>query len=106
MALDKLQKAFGIRAKFISMLAILGMVALVGLGYGAYTFSLNNSMKEADTKARIIDAYFTASRQYFMTVQRPLVNELVERDRFYPEIMSSFGIARRTQDLINAHHLF
>jgi len=105
MALDKLQKAFGIRAKFISMLAVLGGVALVGIGYGAYTFSINNSMKEADTKARIIDAYVKASRQYFTTVQSPLINELVERDRFYPEIMSGFGITRRTIDLINAEQL-
>jgi len=105
MALDKLQKAFGIRAKFISTLAILGALALIGIGYGAYFFSINNSMKEADTKARIIDAYVTASRKYFMTVQQPLINELVERDRFYPEIMSGFGITRRTVDLINAEQL-
>jgi len=105
MALNKLQKAFGIRAKFISMLAIFGGVALIGLGYGAYTFSINNSMKEADTKARIIDAYVKASRQYFMTVQQPLINVLVEKDRFYPEIMSAFGITRRTVDLINAEQL-
>jgi HAMP domain-containing protein len=105
MALDKLQKAFGIRAKFIFMLAVLGGVALVGIGYGAYTFSINNSMKEADTKARIIDAYVKATRHYFMAVQRPLINELVERDRFYPEIMSGFGITRRSVDLIDAEQL-
>jgi HAMP domain-containing protein len=105
MALAKLQKVLGIRAKFIIMLAALGVVALVGIGYGAYTFSVNNSMKEADTKARIIDAYVKASRQYFMAVQRPLVNELVEKDRFYPEIMSGFGITRRSVDLINAEEL-
>ncbi len=105
MAFAKLHKALGIRAKFITMLAVLGGVALVGIGYGAYTFSINNSMKEADTKAQIIDAYVKASRQYFMAVQRPLINELVEKDRFYPEIMSSFSITRRTMDLINAQEL-
>jgi len=105
MAFDKLQKSLGIRAKFISMLAVLGMVALVGIGYGAYQFSINNSMKEADTKARIIDAYIKATRQYFNTVQQPLINELVEKDRFYPEIMSGFAITRRTVDLISAEQL-
>lgn len=105
MALAKLHNVLGIRAKFIIMLAVLGGVALVGIGYGAYTFSIRNSMKEAETKARIIDAYVKASRQYFMTVQRPLINELVEKDRFYPEIMSGFGITRRTVDLINAEEL-
>ena len=105
MALANLQKTLGIRAKFITMLAALGVVALLGMGYGAYTFSLKNSMKEAETKARIIDAYIKASRAYFMAVQRPLISELVEKDRFYPEIMSGFGITRRTVDMIDAEQL-
>ena len=105
MAVAKLHKVLGIRAKFIIMLAVFGVVALVGIGYGAYTFSLNNSMKDAENKARIIDAYIKAGRSYFMAVQRPLINELVEKDRFYPEIMSGFGITRRTVDMINAEEL-
>lgn len=105
MALANLQKTLGIRAKFITMLAGLGVVALLGIGYGAYTFSLRNAMAEAETKARIIDAYIKASRAYFMGVQRPLIGELVEKDRFYPEIMSGFGITRRTVDMIDAEQL-
>jgi len=105
MAGKKFQKTLGIRAKFVIMLAVLGAVALVGFGYGAYTFSLQTSMKDADTKARIIDAYVKASRAYFMSVQRPLIKELVEKDRFYPEIQSGFGITRRTLDLIDAEEL-
>lgn len=105
MALANLHKTLGIRAKFIIMLAGLGVVGLLCMGYGAYTFSLRNSMQEAENKARIIDAYIKASRAYFMTVQRPLISELVEKDRFYPEIMSGFGITRRTVDMIDAVQL-
>ncbi|MBU0480241.1 MAG: DUF3365 domain-containing protein [Proteobacteria bacterium] len=105
MAVAKLHKALGIRAKFVIMMAILGLLALSGIGYFAYVYSMQNSLKDADTKARIIDAYVKASRAYFMAVQRPLIVELVERDRFYPELQSGFGITRRTIDMINAKEL-
>lgn len=81
-------------------MAFLGVVALVGIGYGAYTFSMQNSMKEADTKARMMEAYVKAGRAYFNKEQRPLVNALVEADRFYPELQSGFGITRRILDQV------
>ena len=96
----------GIRAKFIFMISILAILALVGIGYGAYTFSMQNSMREADTKARMMEAYVIAGRAYFMKEQRPLINALVERDRFYPELQSGFGITRKTLDLIKAEALY
>jgi HAMP domain-containing protein len=105
MAFKSLSKSLGIRAKFTLMLALLGAVALVGIGYGAYTFSKQNSMKEADTKARMMEAYVKAGRAYFMKDQRPLINALVERDRFYPELQSGFGITRRILDLVNVESL-
>ncbi|MDF1577927.1 MAG: DUF3365 domain-containing protein [Desulfurivibrionaceae bacterium] len=100
MALKNLRKTLGIRAKFIIMMAILGVIALVGIGYGAYTFSMQASMKEADTKARMMEAYVKAGRAYFMKEQRPLINALVEADRFYPELQSGFGITRRILDQV------
>ena len=106
MALKKLSKTLGIRAKFTFMLALLGALAMVGIGYGAYMFSVQNSMKEADTKARMMEAYVQAGRAYFMKDQRPLINALVERDRFYPELQSGFGITRRILDQINEESLY
>ena len=105
MALKNLTKTLGIRAKFVIMMSILGVVALVGIGYGAYTFSMKNSMVEADTKARMMEAYVKAGRSYFMKEQRPLVNALVEADRFYPELQSGFGITRRILDEVQATSL-
>lgn len=105
MALKNLRKSLGIRGKFITMMAALGVVALIGMGYGAYTFSMQNSMKEADTKAKMMEAYVKAGRAYFMKEQRPLVNALVESDRFYPELQSGFGITRRILDLVQAESL-
>jgi HAMP domain-containing protein len=87
------------------MMAFLGVVALVGIGYGAYIFSMQNSMKEADTKAKMMEAYVKAGRAYFMKEQRPLINALVEADRFYPELQSGFGITRRILDLVQAKSL-
>ena len=101
----KLTKAMGIKAKFVFMLAILGVVALGGIGYGAYTFSMQNSMREAATKAKMMEAYVIAGRAYFMKEQRPLINALVERDRFYPELQSGFGITRKTLDLVKSDAL-
>lgn len=95
----------GIRAKFVVMMAMLGVVALIGMGYGAYTFSMKTSLREADTKAQMMEAYVKAGRAYFMKEQRPLINALVERDRFYPELQSGFGITRKTLDLIKSDAL-
>jgi HAMP domain-containing protein len=105
MALKKLSKALGIRAKFTLMMALMGTIALVGIGYGAYEFSKQNSLKEADTKARMMEAYVRAGRGYFMKDQRPLINALVERDRFYPELQSGFGITRRILDRLSEEAL-
>ncbi len=106
MALKSLGTSFGIRFKFIFMMALLGVAALGGIGYGAYTFSMQNSMKEADTKAKMMEAYIKAGRSYFMKEQRPLVNALVEADRFYPELQSGFGITRRILDQVQGETLY
>lgn len=105
MALKNLRKSLGIRAKFITMMSALGVVALIGMGYGAYNFSLQNSMQEADTKAKMMEAYVKAGRAYFMKEQRPLINILVEADRFYPELQSGFGITRRILDQVQEKSL-
>jgi HAMP domain-containing protein len=105
MAFKSIRKILGIRAKFVTIMAILGVMALVGIGYGAYTFSMQNSMKEADTKAKMMEAYVKAGQAYFMKEQSPLVNALVEADRFYPELQSGFGITRRILDQVQEKSL-
>jgi HAMP domain-containing protein len=105
MAFKNLRKSLGIRAKFMIMMAILGVLALACMGYGAYDFSMQNAMNEADTKAKMMEAYVKAGRAYFMKEQRPLVNALVEADRFYPELQSGFGITRRILDQVQATSL-
>ncbi len=100
MALQKIRKKLGIRSKFVIMLGGFGLLALIAMGYGAYWFSLKRTMVEAETKANVIFSYIMAQRSYFNQYQRPLINALVEKDRFYPELMSQFGITRRTLDLV------
>ncbi len=100
MALKKIRRKMGIRSKFVVMLGAFGMIALIAMGYGAYWFSVKRTMSEAETKANVIFSYIMAQRSYFNQYQRPLINVLVEKDRFYPELMSQFGITRRTLDLV------
>jgi len=73
---------------------ILGAVAMLVVGIASYKFSVGNAMSEAKEKGQIIFNYITSSNSYFSEVQRPLIRELVEGDRFYPELMSTFAITR------------
>ncbi len=84
----------GIRARFIMVAGILGAVAMLVVGIASYKFSMGNAMAEAKEKGQIIFNYITSSNSYFNEVQRPLIRELVEGDRFYPELMSTFAITR------------
>jgi len=84
----------GIRARFMLIAGILGVVAMLVVGVASYKFSMGNAMSEAKDKGRIIFNYITSANTYFNEMQRPLIMELVEQDRFYPELMSTFAITR------------
>jgi hypothetical protein len=84
----------GIRARFVMVAGILAAVAMLVVGIASYRFSMGNAMAEAKEKGQIIFNYITSSNTYFNETQRPLIMELVEGDRFYPELMSTFAITR------------
>lgn len=84
----------GIRTRFVLIMGLLGALALGGIGVASYQFSVKSAMVEAKTKGDIIFSYILASDKFFTENQRPLLLELVEQDRFYPELMSSFNITR------------
>ena len=83
-----------IRVRFIVIIGILSLVASLALAYSSYQFSVKNAMTEAKTQGAIVFNMIDSSRMYFKKSQRPLVAELVEEDRFYPEIMSGFVMTR------------
>lgn len=84
----------GIRSRFVLIMGFLGALAVGVIGYASYQFSLNNSLVEAKSKGEIIFSYILAANKFFNENQRPLIMELVEKDRFYPELMSTFHITR------------
>ncbi len=94
------KSSMGIRAKFVFMLGTFGVVALIVLGWGSYSFSVQRSISEAKSKGELIFSYIKSSQNFFQESQRPLIMELVEKERFYPELMSGFAITRGTWDLI------
>jgi HAMP domain-containing protein len=89
----------GIRARFGLIIGIIGLIALATISTSSYWFSLKNAKIEAARKAEIIANYQQATRLNFLHNQRPLINELIEQDRFYPELMSGFALSRMINEL-------
>lgn len=88
-----------IRVRFIVVIGVLSLVASLALAYSSYKFSVKNAMADAKTQGAIVFNMIDSSRLYFKHSQRPLVAELVEEDRFYPEIMSGFVMTRGVWDI-------
>jgi hypothetical protein len=84
----------GIRARFVLIMGFLGVFAIVVIGYASYQFSVKSALDEAKSKGEIIFSYIVSANKFFTDNQRPLIMELVEKDRFYPELMSTFNITR------------
>ncbi|MCW9049190.1 MAG: DUF3365 domain-containing protein, partial [Deltaproteobacteria bacterium] len=89
----------GIRARSILVMGVLGFLAIAVIGITSYQLSIKNAMDEAKIKSNIILNYAMATKKYMKLVQKPLVKELIEADRFYPELMSGFVSARGTFEL-------
>ena len=80
-------------------MAIIFGVATVGIGTASYLFSKHNAMLEAKSKGELIFNYILATRDFYTEKQRPLIMEVFEKDRFYPELMSGFVLTRGTFDI-------
>lgn len=88
----------GIRGRFIVIVGALTSIAVVAIGAASYKFSVKIAMSDAREKGNIIFNYINAQRDFFRHEQRALILELVEKDRFYPELMSGFVVTRATWD--------
>ena len=88
-----------IRVRFIVIIGVLSLIASLALAYSSYTFSVKNAMANARTQGAIVFNMIDSSRLYFKHSQRPVVLELVDEDRFYPEIMSGFVMTRGIWDI-------
>lgn len=94
----------GIRVRSIIVMGILGLIAIIIIGITSYKLSTRNAIAEARIKSDIILNYAMATKNYMKEVQKPLVKELIEADRFYPELMSGFVSARGTFELFNKQY--
>ncbi len=83
-----------IRVRFIIVIGILSIVASMALAYASYQFSVKNAMDNAKKQGAVVFNMLDSSRLFFKREQWPLVTELVEDDRFYPQIMSGFVMTR------------
>ena len=88
----------GIRGRLIAIVLFLSLVAVAAIGAASYKFSTSHAIAEAKDKGDIIFNYIMAQRDFFREEQRSLAMEIVEKDRFYPALMSGFVVTRATWD--------
>lgn len=91
----------GLRVKFIFVMGFVCVLGTTGIGLSSYKLSEKTALEEAKNKGQIIFNSIIATRKFFKNQQKPLVHELVEKDRFYPELMSGFTVTRGIWDHFN-----
>ena len=89
----------GIRPRIIVIMGIFSLIATLIIGAASYKLTERNAIIEAKNKGQLLFHYILAYRQYFKSQQRALIMELVEEDRFYPELMSGFVVTRGIWDV-------
>lgn len=87
-----------IRVQFIFWVFLVGLLAIGALGYASYQFSKEAALQEASDKVAILGSYTDAALHFSRTQAVPMVKHLVGEERFYPEIMSGFVMARNVAD--------
>ncbi|MBM9616153.1 DUF3365 domain-containing protein [Desulfobulbus rhabdoformis] len=87
-----------IRLRFILIIGVISLIAACLFAYLSYQFTVNNAMEEARAKGNIVFTFIESSRKFFRDEQRPLVMDIVEKERFYPTLMSGFAFTRGVWD--------
>ncbi len=87
-----------LRSRLLALMGVFSILATILIGVASYKLIEQNVIEEARQKGKMIFNYIMASRKYFKEQQRPLILELVEQNRFYPELMSGFVISRGVWD--------
>ncbi len=87
-----------IRVQFLFWVLMVSVIAIGILGYASFQFSKQAALKEASDKVAILGSYTNAALHYSRTQAVPMVKHLVGEERFYPEIMSGFVMARNVAD--------
>jgi HAMP domain-containing protein len=88
----------GIRLRFILIIGICSLLAAIALAFLSYQFTVKGSIDEAKKKGTIVSTFIDSSRMFYRKEQRPLIMKLVDKDRFYPNLMSGFALTRGVWD--------
>jgi len=88
----------GIRNQFLLTTGALAAVTVVAVGAGSYELSRRAALRDAKERGRIIFKTMEGIQNNFMATQRPLLGKIVEKERFYPELMSGAVITRMVWD--------
>jgi HAMP domain-containing protein len=83
-----------LRIRFLVFIAVLSLIATVGMAVVSYQFNKSNALKEAKIRGELVYNYMISSRDYFGNTQLPKIYEAAGRDIFIPELMSSFAVTR------------
>ncbi len=89
----------GIRAKFIIITLILTSLSIVGIGLASYSFSKEAAVKEASEKGQIIFNSMLSIQKNFVKNQRPVLQQVLDKDKFFPELQSGAVITRMVWDV-------
>ena len=90
-----------LRVRFVLIIGVLSLLSAVSLAFFSYRFSVNNALVEARKQGNIVFNYIEASRSFFRDKQLPRIMGLVEKDRFYPELMSGFALTRGVWEIFS-----
>jgi len=91
----------GIRKRFMLITSALAILTIAAVGAASYALSRQAAVRDAKEKGRIIFLTMESIQNNFMGAQRPLLLQVVEKDRFYPELMSGAVITRMVWDLLD-----
>jgi methyl-accepting chemotaxis protein len=91
----------GIRRRFMITTGVLALGTIAAVGAASYELSRQAAIRDAKEKGRIIFSSMEAIQSNFVAAQRPLLLQVVEKDRFYPEIMSGAVITRMVWEVLD-----
>lgn len=91
----------GIRNRFMLTTGVLGLATIAAVGAASYELSRRAAVRDAKEKGRLIFTTMESIQANFVAAQRPLLLQVVEKDRFYPELMSGAVITRMVWDVLD-----
>ncbi len=84
-----------IRVRFMILIGVLSLLAILGISVASYKFSINNAMNEARDKGKLVFNFLESARLHFKKVQRPRILELAGPGQRVPvELKSGFALTR------------